>query len=155
MNLTFRHATSEDLHTIVNLFRETITHINKKDYSSEQIEVWASGADDHEKWLRRIQENFFLLAFYEERMAGFAFLAGDDYFDGLFVHKDFQRKGIAQGLLLKIEEQAKKNKSAVIRSDVSITALPFFLKNRYRIAEKQQKTVRGILFENYLVYKDL
>ncbi|WP_340063492.1 GNAT family N-acetyltransferase [Ascidiimonas aurantiaca] len=155
MDISFRLATPKDLNLIVELFKETITHINKKDYTPEQIKVWASGASDREKWLSRIRDDYFSLAFYGERLAGFAFLAGNDYFDGLFVHKDFQRKGIAQKLLMKIEERARNNRSAIIRSDVSITALPFFLKNGYLITEKQQKSKKGVLFENYLIYKDL
>ena len=48
----------------------------------------------------------------------------EGYFDSLYVHKDFQRNGIALALINIIEEQAKLPGIHDIHTEVSITAKP-------------------------------
>ncbi|NRA91563.1 MAG: hypothetical protein HRU26_02590 [Psychroserpens sp.] len=54
-----------------------------------------------------------------------------------------------------MESQVSINGFDTIRSDVSITALPFFDSHFYEVEKKQKKMVKGIVFENYMVYKTL
>ena len=54
MDFEIRQATIDDIPEITSLFRNTIININSRDYSDKQIKVWASGADDIEKWEKRI-----------------------------------------------------------------------------------------------------
>lgn len=126
MELKIRQATLEDIPEITSVFRDTIRAINSKDYSEKQIQVWASGANDLDKWEDRIKNNYFIVAENENRIVGFAYLKNDNYFDGLFVHKDYQRQGIAIKLMRIIESKVITNGYEIIKSDVSITALPFF-----------------------------
>lgn len=153
--LDFREATLEDLPEITAIFRDTIRTVNSKHYSEKQIDVWSSGADDINKWKDRIQKFYFLVAESNQQIVGFSYLKNGNYLDGLFVHKDFQRQTIASKLLRIMESQASMNGFDIIRSDVSITALPFFDSHFYEVEKKQKKSVKGTVFENYIVYKDL
>lgn len=155
MELKIRQATLEDIPEITSVFRDTIRAINSKDYSEKQIQVWASGANDLAKWEDRIKNNYFIVAENEDRIVGFAYLKNGNYFDGLFVHKDYQRQGIAIKLMRIIESKVITNGYEIIKSDVSITALPFFEDQYYSVEKKQKKSFKGLVFENYIVYKEL
>lgn len=89
--IEIRPATLEDIPEITSVYRNTITHINSKHYSEKQITVWASIADDIETWEERINKLYFIVAEIENVIVGFAYLKNGNYFDGLFVHKDYQR----------------------------------------------------------------
>lgn len=153
--IEIRQATSEDLPEITSIFRDTIIHVNSKDYSEKQIEVWASGADDIKKWEDQINKFYFIVAVIENTIVGFAYLKNGNYFDGLFVHKDYQRLGIASKLMRIVESQVMMNGFEIIKSDVSITALPFFDNKYYNVIKKQKKSFKGLVFENYIVEKEL
>ncbi|MEH1009249.1 GNAT family N-acetyltransferase [Winogradskyella sp. ECml5-4] len=148
-----RQAQIKDSLEIRSIFRDTIIHVNAKDYSEKQIATWASGAEDIEQWEERINTLYFIVAEIENNIVGFAYLKNGNYLDGLFVHKDFQRQGIGSKLLRIVESQVMMNDFEVIKSDVSKTALPFFDNKYYDVIKKQKKNYKGLVFENYLVEK--
>ncbi|MEM6514746.1 MAG: GNAT family N-acetyltransferase [Bacteroidota bacterium] len=155
MDIDFREATLDDLPEITSIFRDTIQTVNIKDYSEKQIEAWSSAANDTKKWEGRIKKLYFLVAEVNNQIVGFAYLKDGNYLDGLFVHKDFQRRTIASKLLRIMESRVSLNGFDTIKSDVSITALPFFDSHFYEVEKKQKKSFKGMVFENYIVYKDL
>ena len=155
MDFEIRQATIDDIPEITSLFRNTIININSRDYSDKQIKVWASGADDIEKWEKRINNDYFIVAEANNQIIGFSYLTKGNYLDGLFVHKDYQRKTIASKLLRIMESRASINGFDVLKSDVSIPALPFFDSHYYEVEKKQKKSFKGLVFENYIVYRDL
>ena len=154
-DLEIREATLEDLPEITTIFRDTIRAVNRKDYSDKQVEVWASGAEDTKKWQDRITKLYFLVAELNNQIVGFSYLMNGNYLDGLFVHKDFQRQTIASKLLRIMESRVSMNGYDLIKSDISITALPFFDSHFYEVEKKQKKSMKGMVFENYIVYKEL
>ncbi|MCK8480140.1 GNAT family N-acetyltransferase [Psychroserpens algicola] len=154
-DIEIREATLDDIPEITSIFRDTVRAVNSRDYNEKQIEVWASGADDIDKWEERIKRFYFIVAHVGDTIVGFSYLTKGYYLDGLFVHKDFQRRTIASKLLRIIESQVSINGFEVIKSDVSITALPFFDSHFYEVEKKQKKSHKGMVFENYIVYKEL
>lgn len=150
-----REASLDDIPYITSLFRDTVVHINSKDYSDKQITVWSSAANDIEKWEDRINNSYFLVAEIRDEIVGFAYLTKGYYFDGLFVHKDYQHKGIGSHLMRVIESKVISEGFEVIKSDISITALEFFENHYYDVDKKQLKNFKGMNFQNYLVSKKL
>ena len=153
--IQIRQATLEDLKDITSIFRDTIRAVNSKDYSEKQIDVWASGADDLHEWTDRIENLYFLIAEFKNQIAGFAYLKDGFNLEGLFVHKDFQRRTIGSKLLRIMESRASVNGYEVIKSDISTTSFDFFDSHYYEVEKKHKKNYKGLAFENYLVYKDL
>lgn len=153
--IEIRQAKLTDIPEVTSIFKDTIIAINSKDYSEEQIKVWASGADDIAKWEERIKRFYFIVAEIDHNIAGFAYLKNGNYFDGLFVHKDYQRQGIASKLMRIIESKVMMNGFEIIKSDVSISALPFFDNKYYNVIKKQKKSLKGLVFDNYVVEKEL
>ncbi|WP_066224752.1 GNAT family N-acetyltransferase [Formosa haliotis] len=155
MDIKIRQATAEDLTAITTLFKDTVTTINSKDYNEKQITAWASVANDTAIWMERIENLYFIVAELDSKIVGFAYLKKGYYLDGLFVHKDHQREGIASALLRTIESQVMIEDFPEIRTDISITALPFFENKYYEIIKKQKKNLNGVVFVNYIATKTL
>ena len=154
-DLEIREATQEDLPEITALFRDTVRAVNSRDYSDKQIEAWASAAEDTKKWQDRIKKCYFLVAELNDQIVGFSYLKNGNYLDGLYVHKDFQRQTIASKLLRIMESRVSMNGFDIIKSDISITALDFFDSHFYEVEKKQKKSMKGMVFDNYVVYRDL
>jgi putative acetyltransferase len=153
MNL--RKATISDLKEMQELFIETIKHVCKNDYNSAQIDIWISGVKNTERWIDVINTQFVLLAIIQDKITGFGTLKEGNYIDFFYIHKDFQRQGIADKLLTELELEAKKQHTKTITSDISITAKPFFEKKGF-IVKAEQKNIRlGVELINYKMEKEL
>ena len=153
--IQIRQATLNDLPEITTIFRDTIRAVNSKNYSDKQIEVWSSAANDIEDWEDRIENLYFLVAEFKNQIAGFAYLKNGFYLDGIYVHKDFQRRTIGSKLLRIIESRVSVNGYEEIKSDTSITALDFFDSHYYDVEKKYKKNYKGLAFESIIVYKKL
>jgi putative acetyltransferase len=145
-----RKATPEDISELKKLYVGTITTINPKDYNEEQIKVWASTAERTESLLRRINEQYFFVAENDDKkITGFASLDKSGYLDLLYVHKDFQRMGVAKQLLQKIINTAIEWNISKLETDASITAKPFFEKNNFKTIRQQTVTINNVDLINY------
>lgn len=153
--MTIRQATPEDLEAITQLFYDTVKEINSRDYPAQQIDIWAYAAFNRKKWLEKIESEYFLVAMDDEVFAGFGSIEKDGYLDLMYVHKDFQRQGIAQSILDQLEAWVQKRKVKQIVTEASITAVPFCLKNGYQKVRKQYHEVDGIRITNYKMVKSL
>ena len=152
--MNIRFTTPKDIPAIKELFRSTILSVNLKDYTPEQVGCWAARGEDVSVWEERINEQYFILAEENNTILGFAVLKLSGYLNSMFVHRDYQGKGVASLLLKKIEEYARMKDISEITADVSITAQPFFSKKGYVILEQQTVCI-GISMTNYKMSKVL
>ncbi|MCD4742735.1 MAG: GNAT family N-acetyltransferase [Desulfobacteraceae bacterium] len=136
-SIKVRQAIDSDVGRITQLFFETIQNINIKDYSQEEVDDWSSWKTDIDKWLEKMQEQYFIVAEIKNRIVGFSSLAQDGYLDFMFVDKDTQGQGIASALLSEIERKAIEQNNGLLYSDVSLTAKGFFESKGF-IVERQQ-----------------
>ena len=149
--MELREATEKDIIAIGSLFRDTILNVNSQHYTKEQVETWASGFNDVDKWKKRIAEQYFVLALEQDIICGFASITPTGYIDYMFVHKDHQKKGVAKSLLSKIFEKAKKTSCNRLTANVSITALPFFKSKGFKVMRVQKVLYKKVYFTNYHV----
>lgn len=153
--MNFRNATISDLNEMQELFIQTIQSVCKNDYNPDQIKAWSSGVENTKRWIDVIETQFVLLVIIQDKIAGFGTLKDNNYIDFFFIHKDFQRQGIAQKILNQLEPEAKNHHSKIITSDVSITAKPFFKKNGFFVKAEQKNIVSGVEIINYKMEKEL
>lgn len=154
-NVIIRTANFSDIPDIAQLFDDTIRSINSKDYPQDEIDDWAYWATDTDKWKERMYEQYFIVAILNNIIVGFSSLAQDGYLDFMYVHKNYQRQGIAKFLLKAVEEKAILQKNEIIYSDVSITARPFFEKYGYIVEKQQLKKSKNKELINYKMIKYL
>jgi putative acetyltransferase len=140
---------------ITLLFRDTIQNVNSKDYPADEIDDWSSWWTDQDKWQERIEEQYFIKAMIEDKIVGFSSLAPDGYLDFMFTHKDYQRQGVAAGLISKIEKKAKEQGNYLIYSDVSITAKGFFERHGFIVEKQQFKKSRNKELINFRMTKKI
>lgn len=149
MKVSIRNYTSKDCPLLALLFYDTVHTINARDYSPEQLQAWAPGLPDLEQWDRSFLEHTAYVAEAEGIVAGFGDMDGTGYLDRLYVHKDYQGKGIATALCDRLESAVQGR----IVTHASVTAKPFFEKRGYRTVKEQQVERRGILLTNYVMEK--
>lgn len=150
-----RKGQLDDLKDMQKLFVDTITAICKTDYDSDQISAWTSGVNNKQRWDDILTKQFVLVVQHVDKIVGFATLDNGNYIDFFYVHKDYQRQGIAQRLLDDIETEAKRLKQTTLTSDVSITARPFFEKNDFNVLREQTVQLKNVIMTNYKMIKHL
>ncbi|BAP33107.1 GNAT family acetyltransferase [Chryseobacterium sp. StRB126] len=119
--IIIRKGNMQDLPEMLLLFQDTITTTCKEDYNTNQLEAWKSGAENKERWLKVMKEQYILIAESENKIVGFCTLAQGNYIDLLFVHKDYQHQGIASKLYELIEKEALDQNQKILTADVSKT----------------------------------
>ena len=148
--MELRRYESSDCKEVAELFYNTVHIINAKDYTKEQLDVWATQEVDLEKWNQSLQGHYSVVAVDNEIIVGFGDIDKDGYLDRLYVHADYQRKGIATAICKQLE-QAVEGK---ITTHASITAKPFFEKRGYKVVRKQEVERRGIFLTNFVMAKE-
>ncbi len=156
MLIEVRELTSNDIEACVRLFHDTVHAINSKDYTLDQLQIWApENIDAHgERW-QSLLHNISLVAEVNSKLVGFIDTTYSGYLDRLYVHKDYQGKGIASNLLHNLEMIAREHSIAELLTDASITAKPFFELNGFTVCKEQNKLFGGMHFINYLMRKKL
>ena len=120
--MTIRPYQPEDCATLASLFFHTVHTINAADYSTEQLQVWATGTVDLAAWNAAFLAHITNIAEIGTTIVGFADRTRSGYLDRLFVHRQYQRMGIATALCDALEADF----SGVITTQASITAKTIF-----------------------------
>ena len=139
-----------DCKSMAELFFETVHTVNAKDYTKEQLDVWATGTVDLEAWNRSFMEHDTVVAVEDEIIVGFGDMDSTGYLDRLYVHKDYQGQGIATAICDELENAADAERFS---THASITSRPFFEKRGYVVKKEQQVERQGIFLTNYCMEK--
>ena len=148
--MLLREYVTSDCKQLAELFYQTVHTVNAKDYTKEQLDVWATGNVDLEEWDKSFSEHYTIVAIVDEIIVGFGDIDKSGYLDRLYVHKDYQGKGIASALCDKLEKSVMDNK---IVTHASITAKPFFEQRGYRVVKKKEVMRCEIALTNYVMEK--
>ncbi|WP_207421387.1 GNAT family N-acetyltransferase [Desertivirga brevis] len=148
-----KRGTIEDMPLLQELYVDTIKDVCKNEYSEEQRLAWAKGVENNERWNRVFEEQFVILAMDNNLVAGFASLDKGVYIDMFYVHKDFQRQGVASFLYSIIEQQALAMGTKRLTADISKTAKPFFELKGFKIDTEQTFPIRGVMISNFRMSK--
>ena len=137
-----------DCKVITELFYNTVHTINLKDYSKEQVNVWATGNVDLEKWNDSFSKHYTVIAEIDDTIVGFGDIDKNGYLDMLYVHKDYQKQGVATAICNELEKAVNTPK---IITHASITAKDFFEKRGDKVLKKQQVEREGIFLINFVM----
>ncbi|MFQ7473263.1 MAG: GNAT family N-acetyltransferase [Anaerovoracaceae bacterium] len=146
-----REYKSSDCEELAQLFYNTVHTINAKDYTKAQLDVWAPKKMDLEKWNRSFANHYSIVAIEDEIIAGFGDIDMTGYLDRLYVHADYQKRGIASSLCSQLEKAVQ----GTIITHASITARTFFEKRGYTCVKKQQVERLGVLLNNFVMRKNV
>lgn len=154
-DIHIRPAELSDIPHIQDLFRDTVLQVNARDYSSEQVAVWALQADLDFLWMEKVQETHVLVAHLGDRLAGFGSLTTDCNIEMLYTSVHAQGKGVASRILTELEAEARRRGFDWLVTDASLTARLVFERNGFELIREQTVELRGSPFTNYKMMKAL
>lgn len=143
--MIIREYQSSDCEELTKLFYNTVHTVNAKDYTKEQLDAWATGQVDLNKWDQSLREHYSIVVVENEMLVGFGDIDESGYLDHLFVHADYQGKGIGTMICYQLEQAVSGN----IITHASITARSFFEKRGYRVVKEQQVERQGVFLTNF------
>ncbi len=147
--MVIREYQPTDCKELAELFYNTVHTINAKDYTKEQMDVWATGQVNLERWNQSFLEHYSIVAVENKTIVGFGDIDENGYLDRLYVHKDYQRKGMATAICNQLEAAVQED----IITHASITARSFFEKRGYKVIKEQQIKRQGVTLVNYVMKK--
>jgi putative acetyltransferase len=150
-----REYRPDDLEAVVLLFQRSVHEVANRDYSPAQIFAWAPEAPDLEAWAGRLGTGGVFVYECNDQIAGFARVDDTGCVDLLYVHPEFQRQGVARALFDRVLSWAMSRGIRRLRSEVSITARPFFESIRFRVLRQQVVERRGVSLRNFRMERDI
>lgn len=154
-NITLRPYSPADITAVADLFYNTVHTVNRRDYTDIQLDAWADGNIDFDKWNSSFLSNITVIAEIAEinsMIVGFGDITHDGYLDRLYVHKDYQHIGVATAICDYLESRTDSDK---ITTHASITARPFFEKRGYMAVKEQQVIRHNVALTNYVMEKQI
>ncbi len=152
--LTIREFRPEDTSKTVELFQDTVRRVNGRDYSPEQIAVWASASMHTDAWRSRLEDQLsFVAESLDGRLLGFIAMELDGHIDLLYCHADYQRQGVGSRLLAHAEILPWSSGINRLYTEASITARLFFERHGFAVVEAQKVWRCGMEFVNYRMEK--
>ena len=148
--MEIRRYKQSDCKELSELFYNTVHNVNAKDYTEEQLNVWATGQVDLKNWNLSLQEHYSIVVVENDVIVGFGDIDKTGYLDRLFVHVNYQGKGIACAICDQLEQFVV----GTITTHASITARPFFEKRDYKVVKEQQVERQETFLTNYVMVKE-
>lgn len=145
---SIRKYKDTDCESVSKLFYEAVHAINARDYTDIQLFAWAKDERRLLSCRSNLARQYTLVAESGGEVVGFGSIDGADCLDLLFVHRDFQRRGIATALCDELERGRTK-----IKTYASITAKPFFESRGYAVVKEQEVERSGVKLKNYEMLK--
>lgn len=153
--MELRKYVPADCTELARLFFDTVHAVNAKDYTKEQLDAWASGQVDLIAWNQSFLAHNTIIAEADGVIAGFGDMDSTGYLDRLYVHKDYQRRGVAAAICDALEAELYNASQLCFTTHASITARPFFEVRGYRVIRRQAVQRQGILLTNYVMEKSV
>lgn len=142
--MTIRAYAESDCVMLSSLFYETVHAVNAKDYTPAQCTAWAPNAACLLPRAADLQTQKTLVAETAGRIIGFGSIDNRGYLDLLFVHKNFQRQGVATALC-----DALEKRFPTVTTHASVTAKPFFERRGYRVVKEEEVERNGVVLRRY------
>ena len=148
--MQLREYTPSDCAQMAKLFYQTVHSVNAQDYTREQLDAWATGEVDLQAWDKSFRAHRTIVATENGEIVGFGDMDGSGYLDRLYVHKDFQRQGIASAICDELERFAA---GKTFTTHASITAKSFFQHRGYCVVRQQEVIRHGVALTNFVIEK--
>ncbi|MBJ7536267.1 GNAT family N-acetyltransferase [Marinomonas sp. C1424] len=134
--MIIQHFKTSDAKAIADLFHGSVHSISLEIYSKEQLEAWAPTPPDYAMWKTRLEQTKPYVAMIGDVIVGFIELELDGHIDCMYVHKDYQRQGVAKALFTYARDVAIKNGCKTMHVEASILAKTFFEKMGFEVQSK-------------------
>lgn len=138
--LALRPMLPDEAPLLAQIFRASVMELTGDDYTEDQQEAWAAGADDEAAFAKRLADEVTIVATMGGAPVGFASLEADDKIGFLYVHPAAVERGAGTLLADALEKLAGGRGSDALNVEASDAAYDFFAKRGY--AAQQRNSVR-------------
>ena len=149
-----RDATQADFEQMAVLHRDTIRHINARDYSEEAITAW-SARPSPELYAKGVGRGRRWVAEMDGKVVGFTDHGLDGKFWGLYVHKDHIGEGIGKVLLSTNESSLMELGFTHVEIESTLTARPFYESQGYAYVRDDVALMDGVEVPIVILEKQL
>ena len=151
MNL--RQITIKDQLELKKVYFDAIQSLDEEIYSKEQKRAWSSQAWDNPNFEKSLTQGKGWLLSDKGIILAFATRFPKNRIALFYCKGKFQRKGCGSKLLLKLEDEAKKEGLDSLSTEASLISFELFLKKEWKIIRKEKVTINNIFFERYKMIK--
>jgi putative acetyltransferase len=124
--MQIRPAIESDAGGICEMHIRSIRELCIRDYTPEQIEVWA-GPKRPSDYLEPIRGKRIFVAEQAGQIAGFGdYHATKNEICAIYVHPDFVRQGLGRALFLVVTDELKARGFSHVELDASLTSVGFY-----------------------------
>lgn len=152
--MQIRKFRNSDAVELARMHRGTIRVINKKDYTKQQIKVWATASAKRWRDNAKAKNSAIFVALNKNKLIGFIQLKGSEV-KALYVHKNYIGREVGKRLLKKLEETAYKKSIRKLICLSTITAKDFYNKHGYKTIKKTKYKIGNQKLTVYKMEKNL
>ena len=107
-------------------------------YRHQDLHFWAPLEPDRNTW-SKLDQQWCTIVEQGKQIVGFSAVSAAGTLDFLYVHRDFQHRGIATALIKQTERIAKKHHIETIYTESPLSACGFFEKRGFVRLEESRK----------------
>jgi len=154
-NLNLRRYKPDDAEEIAELYEKSVREIAIEMYTPEEVEVWASYANEIEEIRHRLAEGLTLVAVSGNTPVAFGQLKPVTHIAFLYTVKDYSRMGIATGIYRRLEDHALAKGAQYITTDASRISKPLFERLGFQLECPVIEKRNGVELECFKMKKEL
>jgi putative acetyltransferase len=152
---------SEDAVHLARLYQRSVRALGRasgsRDYSSRQVDAWASRGPGAERMHQLSADGRTRLVAVDDldRPIAFADLERDGHIDLLYCSPEMAGKGVASAIYDELEKIARERGINRLYSEASEAARRFFLKKGFTVTARRRFEISGVEIHNYAMEKPL
>jgi len=143
MNYKISRATDSDLPLMQRLFYQTVTIYGSKIFTKSEVKIFSRLALDKNHWKQKFVNDFIYNAKLNGEVIGSFTLSKNGEIEYVFVHQNYQGRGIAKKLYETLERVAKEAGIDILTTSINSNTKDFFRKNGFKIIKNAEKVAGG------------
>ncbi len=151
---------------VSHIFHESIHHLNDDVYSCDDKSAWSAAPRSSYHWNKRLSRSQAWVVLDvscsvngKPRCCGFinveTHFYSQGYIDSLYVHPDYQGKGVAHKLYETLEHWAREQEFSALSVDASKASKALFLSRGFKLRHKSYQEKLGRIIMGFLMEKEL
>jgi putative acetyltransferase len=154
-DVNIRRYKPEDAEDIAGLFEKSVREIAIEMYTPEEVEAWASYADELEEIRHKLAEGLTLVAESGNRLVAFGQLKPPGHIEFLYTIKPYSRRGLATLIYKRLEDHAHLKGAGYLTTDASRISKPLFERLGFRLECPVIEKRKGVELECFKMRKEL
>lgn len=155
IDIDIRPLAVTDAPAVATIFFEAVNLGTTTHYSATERRAWAGDAPMPEKWQQALDGVDGFVAEIDGQAVGFMTIDDTGYIDLSFVSPSHAGKGVGGRLLSVVEAKALEMGIAILTTEASRAARPFFARHGFELDCPQQVVRDGVTLEKFSMFKHL